>query len=92
MNKEEKQIAIKSKKLADTFRMVMKHLKLTQNEECSVIMTLLCSYLAKRNEDPESFLKWISKTVPVVIKNWNKTGYGHVSGTGDNAKIEMIDK
>lgn len=55
-------------------------------------MTLLCSYLAKKNEDPEKFLKWISKAIPVVIKNWNSPGYGHVSGTGDNTKIEMIDK
>lgn len=92
MNEEEKQIAQKSQRLAASFGDVMEHLKLTGDEECSVIMNLLCVHLVKKKEDPERFLKWISKAIPVVIENWSEGGYGYVSGTSKNTKIEFRDK
>ena len=91
MNEEQKKSAMKSKRIGRTFEEVMGHLKLTQNEECSVIINLLIAYLIKWKSDPKSFLEWISNAVPVVIKNWHKTGFGHISGDGENTKIELID-
>lgn len=92
MNEEQKKSAQKSNRLAASVGDIMEALKLTRNEECSVIMNLLIAYLIKREEDPEAFLKWISQAVPIVIKNWDKTRFGYVSGDSENIKIELIDK
>lgn len=92
MNEEEKKSATKSKKLAETFGEIMNHLKLTPNDRCSVIMNLLCAYLVERKIDPEEFLKWISEAVPLVIKDWGKMGFGHITRTSGNTKVEIIDK
>ncbi len=92
MNEEEKKSAIKSNRLAAQFGDVMEFIKLTENEECSVVMNLLIGYLIKRKRDPTAFLKWISNALPVVVKNWDKTQFGHVSGDEGNTKIEMVDK
>lgn len=92
MNEEEKKSATKSKKLSEVFGGTMNDLKLTPNEKCSVIMTLLCAHLVEEKADPDKFLKWISDSVPIVVKNWYKTGFGCITNTSGRTKVEITDK